>query len=261
VETSTSSQQQNNNQYYQAVIDAFKRVWKYKFLWIWGIFLPSGMSMNYGFDQNDLEDVNTEVIIFQIQQFWIEHSVWIILGAVALFILIIAIWIFSAIARGGVINSINNLQEIKECDQDKVNQKEQLRNIWQIGKLRAWNIIKLDLLFILIELILLTVVIPPVFLAFKANNPFSAFLVIFLAIVIFIPIVFIIIFSKSIGSVYVALDKETPLKSIEHGYNLFIKNKREVIKLILTFLLLTIVFSVVAGIAIIIIGGILFIIF
>jgi len=142
-----------------------------------------------------------------------------------------------------------------------VNQKEQLRNIWQIGKLRAWNIIKLDLLFILIELILLTVVIPPVFLAFKANNPFSAFLVIFLAIVIFIPIVFIIIFSKSIGSVYVALAKETPLKSIEHGYNLFIKNKREVIKLILTFLLLTIVFSVVAGIAIIIIGGILFIIF
>lgn len=250
------------NDYYQAVLDAAKRIWINKFLWFWGILLPSGLMIeNSRNGKEESESVNFDILIFQLRQFWIDNSAWIIAGLILFFFLIIILWLLSSIARGGVIDVLNELQEIDAEKQEKLNQKEYFKKVWKIGKLRFKNIIKLDLLFFLIFLILTTATVPPLFFAYKSQNPATLLLVAILAMLILVPLLLIISFTKNISLIYVALAKEKPSRSIEHGYNLLINNKREVIKLILTFLVLTFFVGIFSGMVFAVISLLFFLAF
>jgi len=250
------------NDYYQAVLDAAKRIWINKFLWFWGILLPSGLMIeNSRNGKEESESVNFDILIFQLRQFWIDNSAWIIAGLILFFFLMIILWLLSSIARGGVIDVLNELQEIDAEKQEKLNQKEYFKKVWKIGKLRFKNIIKLDLLFFLIFLILTTATVPPLFFAYKSQNPATLLLVVILAMLILVPLLLIISFTKNISLIYVALAKEKPSRSIEHGYNLLINNKREVIKLILTFLVLTFFVGIFSGMVFAVISLLFFLAF
>jgi hypothetical protein len=235
-----NSFENKRNDYYQAVLDAARRVWANKFLWFWGVLLPSGLiigNSQSGSEEN--ESVDLDILFFQWRQFWIDNSTWIITSLILFFFLIIVFWLLSSIARGGVINILNELQEIDTKKQEKVNQKEYFKRVWKIGKIKFKDIMKLDLLFLLIFLALITAAGLPLFFAYERHNPTTLSLVITLAILIFIPLSLIISFTKSTSLIYVALINEKPSRSIEHGYNLLMKNKKETLKLILTFLILT----------------------
>lgn len=245
------------NQYYQATISAFKRIWKYKFLWLWGVLLPSGLPMNYSFDQGKAKeiDLGPDTASFYFQQYWMNYAVWIISGIILLLIIVIICWLFSAIARGGIINCLSDLQEKEE--NKEVEWKKELKKIWQIGKLRFWNIIKLDLLFVLIGFVLALTAVLPIYFSKLSGNYLAVGLVVFLAVLVFIPIAFILILIKNICLVYVALAKETPFRSIEYAYGLLMKNKKEALKLILTLFILMIAVAIAAVIIFGIAGGIL----
>jgi hypothetical protein len=250
------------NDYCQAVLDAAKRIWVNKFLWFWGILLPSGLIIeNSQGRPEENESVDLDILFFQWRQFWIDNSVWIITGFILFFFLIIVFWLLSSIARGGVINTLNELQEIDTEKQEKLNQKEYFKKVWKVGKLRFKNIIKLDLLFFFIFLILITATAFPLSFAYKSQNPATLLLVVILAIMVIVPLLLITSFTKNISLIYVVLAGEKPSRSIEHGYNLLINNKGEAIKLILTFLVLTFFIGLFSGMVFTVISTLFFLAF
>lgn len=239
--------------YLDAFQDAFHRIWKNRFLWFWGIFLPSGFSMglnfNYSADESNFSQTPTdeEKIIQTVQTFTATH--WqLVIAAVALFVFfVIIMWILSAISRRGVIRTLDQLQNKEKPPIFK------WTDVWREGKSEYLRIIKLDVALTLLIMAVFVALALPIGFMFATKRIIAATFLTLIGFVIFIPLIFLINFVKNISVIFISLANTRIIRSIEGAYNLTLKNLREALKfLLLSFLLgLAKFFVAIAGVFII----------
>ncbi len=226
--------------YVEAFKKAFIRIWRYKFLWFWGIFLPSAFSFNINFPGSPNETRYENLSASQMQEkalgFLEENWKLIALGAAVFLLLSLILWIISAIARGGVISFLNFSQNLKD-DYKKISPKEEFKGVWTMGKNKLKKILKLDLLFYLASLAIFFVAMLPI-AASIMNGKKGLVFVIIAGLLVLLPLLFLFILIKNISLIYIVLANLKTFQAVEQSYYLIIKNIKELIKLLACFLLL-----------------------
>jgi len=220
------------NQYLQALKNSFQRVWYWKFLWFWGILLPGGIGFNFSSGQIPWNEKDDTVFPFSLETFlsWIQTH-WIITSLVIglIIFLIIISWLLSAIARNGLIKSLNEIQD---------KQPEKFKQIWHFGKKGLTSILKLDLFFALITFLVIIILIFPLVILFYQVDHNLFWLIptvgfIMLLVPIFILGGILLFYMKNIALIKIVLTKQKVVEVFKYSYQFIRKNLGEVLKLFL----------------------------
>ena len=218
------------DQYYQAAKESFKRIWQNKTIWFWGLFVSSGMYFNFSGNHKEEQQPLPEGFINDV---WVNYWNWILAGLLISLILIVVIWVISAIARLGVI---------KELDKKQNNKKHQLsfKGVWKIGKIDFKKVLILDLWLLGIVLGILILDLLLMFVAFAGNSVgFMITLGIILALATVISFILLAIL-KPLALIFLVLSNLTIKNSFIRSWGLLKGNIKEYLKLILTLFLISI---------------------
>lgn len=237
--------------YVEAAKESFFRVWFNKFLWLWGIFLPTGLYLNmYSLDTAPNEQGQSQLMgnFQQLKNFlqeqataygienWTEKLGYLFIG---LGIFFIVLWILSAISRAGAIRALDQLQN------NKRNKDFTLGFVWRNGKKGLGKIIVLDaIIFFTLLVIIFFLMTPLVLLAGKTNATLLAFLST-VAFIIYTPLLFLAIFIRNIGVIHITLANQKISQAVDVSYIQLMNNLGQAAKLVLVSLLLDILQSVV----------------
>ncbi|MEA2006816.1 MAG: hypothetical protein U9O20_01490 [Patescibacteria group bacterium] len=242
----TSSSQPSESwtsEYYKAIKAGLARVWLNKYLWFWGIFIPgAGASFNFGSQgEMDEEELSGKAQEFfqEATGFLSEYIIWIALGVLVLLLMGILFWTLSAVARSGVIQALEALQNPKE------GATYDFKGVWRAGKQRFLQIMLIDVVIGFSMLLIMIVLVSPIVLTFFQGKVFGGIMLALLAIVIYIPLVLLAVFLKQVGAIVTTLSKMDAVKSLEVSYFYVRGNIREVLKMLLSLVVL----GVVQGIA------------
>ncbi len=244
-------------------IALFKRAWhitfKYKFLWLFGLFLGISANFTGGTNYNFEKEESTEVYK-NLQNFLAENFIWLIVLSSILLALFL-IFIFLRIAsEGALISSINQVEEKEEIN---------LARSFKLGLHYFWKILAIKFLFGFSLFVAFIIIGAPTAILFILNMPLRGFVLLLLGLIIFIPLFiifsFIIIFSLR----FAVIKKQRVIKAIKSGFKIFRENIGPTlitflilfginavtsIILILFFLFLILIF----GVPSLILGGVLY---
>lgn len=203
--------------YINLIKRSFQLAWKYKFLWIFGLFiaLVSGGGLNfYGFDSgtetNQNYNLNSEFGSFLGHNFG-----WILAVLIILFLILIALWILAIFSQGGLIACAEKLER-----GEKTNLKDGLK----IAKEYFWRIFGLNLLIGLILFFSFLILGLPVGLLFYFQLWGRAILLLLLALVIFVPEAILLNLILTYALRGIVLGNKKIMESLRLGYNLVINN-------------------------------------
>lgn len=228
-----------------------KRAWyitgKYKFLWIFGLFL-GGSSINsassynnsYSNEINNSQDIN---FIEKGQELFFANL--LIIGIIT-FIVLVAILIMvciKVISYSAVIAGVNEIEETGESNFSRA---------FKLGIKYFWKILALHLLDGLFTVALLIILGLPVVLLFILNMPLRGFVLGLLAFMIFLPLVILINFVFTYASRSIVINKNKLVESIKTGFVVFKDN------ILASFLISLILFAINMGVTIIVIITLLF---
>lgn len=214
--------------YYQTVDESFRRTWKNKTIWFWGLFISSGMSFNFG--GNDSSEV-FPVGKGSAEEFFLSNWQWLIVGVFLLIVLFLIAWVISGVARSGVIKELNEKQ-------NKKNHKLGFKKIWSIGKKDFMKILGLDLAIIGIVLVVLAI---DAIVFLLASVTSSVALMIFVVIVLGVAsiLLFMILgILKPFALIKIILSNSTFKNSFISSWELIKGNFKEFFKLILTLIVI-----------------------
>jgi hypothetical protein len=218
--------------YYQAAKKSLKRIWQNKTIWFWGLFVSSGVYLN--FSGNHKEEDRKPLEEGFVNDIWVNYWNWIIAGLIILLVLVLIIWIISGIARSGVI---------KELDKKQNNKKHKLsfKGIWKIGKIDFKKILILDLWLLGIVIGVLIFDLSLMFLVFLSR---SVGLAIIFAIIFGLATILFLIFLailKPIALMFLVLANLSIKNSFLKSWNLLKNNVKEYLKLILTLFVVSVI--------------------
>jgi len=216
--------------YYKAVKEGFDRIWSNKSVWFWGLLISSGSAMNFSQDSGSTGPISEQYIQTLFSDYW--H--WIVSGLLLFMVLIILMWVVSAIARVGVI---------KEIDAKQNNKKHVLgfKKVWKTGKKDFKKMIWLDLYLLGVVLLVILinglVAIPLLFTGI--NQTFGLFV---FALVILISVLFVLGLAilKPLAQINMLLANLEIKEAFLRGWLTIKKNVKEVFKLIATFIVLAV---------------------
>jgi len=239
--------------YLEIIKKAAVIVWRNKFLWWFGFFVLISATSGSFFQYSPREQVIEKQKIFE---FIAAHREWIIFGGLAALAVWIILLIVGITGKGALIKSINNIVEKKESS---------FKIGWKEGKKYFWKIFLIGFLAgIFILALLIMFIIPIGFLFFNKAYLLGGILS-FLAIIIFIPVVFLVSFIRIYGYLYAVLGDLSLRDSLENAYALLQKNITPSILLSLVFLIVGALVTLAAIVVIIplviiflIIGALLF---
>lgn len=241
MENTESNKQANINQepdkekgYLNAFQEAFHRIWKNKYLWFWGIFLPSGFSLglNFNYGANNSSGGDEKKIETAVEGFLRDNWQWLVLGVILFVILMVFWWTLSAISRAGVIRILDQLQNKEKPPVFKFS------DVWKKGKKRYFQIIKLDVVMAMLVLAVIVALMVPTGFMFATHRIIAGSFLVIIGLLIFIPFIFLTIYVKNISIVFISLIRIGTIKSVEKAYNLAVSNLKEALKLLLVSLLL-----------------------
>ena len=216
------------NKYYQAAEEGFWRIWKNKSIWFWGLFIGAGAG--YSFFESKKENHNSEYAYGSFRSFLDLYWQWIILAIVLFVTFCIVFWLVSVVARAGIVWELNDKQ-------NKSKYKLGFKKIWMIGKKAFNRVFMFDLFFLalfLLAIILFSIFLIPLIIT---ENPVFFFLVI-LALILFLPFIFIIAILKPLALVFTVLSKITPKESFIKSWKVVKNNFIEFLKLTLTYIVI-----------------------
>lgn len=255
----TTNQQNNSNESNPRkqidFIGIFKRAagifYENRFLFWFGVLIALGSPAGFNLSSSSDNIASNE----SAKNFLTEHWQFAIVLAILLFVLAVAIFLVSLIAKAGLIKSVHLITLEKETI---------FKKGWKQGKKYLFKLFKLFLIFFFATLVLFLVLAIPV-IYFLANHLWvEALLVGLLAIAILIPIIFILAFTNIFAEFYIVLSDLRVWSAVEAGYNLFLKNLGNSLIFALLFLVVDIIFGIimlpVAGIMLVVLipAGILF---
>lgn len=233
--------------YYQVARESFKKIWQNKMIWFWGLFLPSGIYLN--FSGNHKEDQKTLDQGF-VGDFLSNYWGWVVFGVLTLLILGLVAWIVSAIARSGVIKEF-------DAKQNKEKHKLTFKGVWKIGKKDFKKILGLDLWLLGIVLGVLIFDLVLLLLAFMTDSTALAiFIAVFLGLATVLLLIVLAIL-KPIATILLVLADLTIKNSFLKSWNLLKSNLKEYLKLILTLFVISVIGGAVVTLLLLIGGALL----
>ena len=218
------------NEYYEKFKISFRRIWKNRFLWFWGMFLPGSAGIGFNVEEQ-LSKLKPEQI--NSWQTFIESNFESIafLSAVVLLFWIF-IWCISTISRSGVIQSLNCLHNPKN------RRKLDCGRVWKMGKKDFKNLLLLDFFIGLAILIVFLILFTPVAIMILTGNQAGA---IFIFIILLIFFFFFMVFMNylfQISTIYVVLANLEIFIAIKLASRLIMRNLFETAKLFSIFFLI-----------------------
>jgi hypothetical protein len=212
--------------YLEIIKKAALITWRNRYLWWFGFFILLSSAGGSSFQTWPRKgDVQGQKII----DFATSHKELVIFGLAALLLLWVIFGILGIMAKGGLIKSLNKVIENKDAG-FKSGLKEGKRYFWKI-----FFIGLLSAIFILATLIVFMI---PIGFLFYNKSYFLGGLLSFLALIIFIPVVFLVSFIRIYGYFYAILS-DLPLgESLENAYALLKKNIVPSIIISFTFLVI-----------------------
>lgn len=233
-------------------LDLLKRAWqitiKYKFLWIFGLFL-GGSSFGGGVNFNsNLDKYSDKVDRNQITNLF-EKSVDFVFGNIIIISLILLVILFlfllmiflKIVSEGAIIGAVNMIEKEKEIN---------FSQSFKLGLKYFWKILAIEFIFgviIFISVILLGI---PVALLFMLDMILRGLALLLLALAIFIPLVIILGFTSIYSLRFIVIKEEKVISSIKSGFNLFRKNLGATFIIYLLLLAINLVVTIISIIAI-----------
>jgi hypothetical protein len=202
--------------YLEILKKAWKVTWKNKFLWWFGFFLALGsLGSNFNFSNKSgwSEKINNGE--FFLSDFFSQNEELIFLAVVLFFLAVLAIGIMKIFSQAGILKALSKIEKQEETD-FKVNFKEGRKYFWKI--VGAGLVLGMAILFVLIIFSI------PIVMLFQLDSSIFAFICIFLALTIFIPLVVVVSYIGKYAIFYIVLSDLKIKESFENGYKVFRSN-------------------------------------
>lgn len=241
--------------YIEILKQAGRIVWQHRFLLWFGLLMALGSpgSFNIGGNNEDFGKQGEAA-----KNFFENHWQLVLAIALILFVVGIALFLISLVAKAGLVKSVNLVNQSKKTDfkTGPPEAKASFRAGWRSGKKYLGKLFKLAILFFLAAFIIVVILAVPIIYLIAVKSWFGAILVGIFAIAILIPIMFVFSLTKIFAEFYIVLSDLRLRSAIEAGYNLLLKNIGHSI----IFGLLLMVVSLAAGIILLPVAGIALII-
>ncbi|OGI17415.1 MAG: hypothetical protein A2Z52_00470 [Candidatus Moranbacteria bacterium RBG_19FT_COMBO_42_6] len=220
--------------YLEIIKNAARITWRNRYLWWFGFFILLSSTMGSSFQYSSREKIADREKIFE---FAATHREWIIFAGLAALAVWIALLAVGIIGKGALIKSVNSLIEKKETS---------FKGGWKEGKKYFWKIFFIGIFSAIFILATLLVFMIPIGFLFYNKAYFLGGLLSLLALLIFIPVVFLASFIRIYGYLYAILS-DLPLgESLENAYALLNKNIVPSIVISLIFLAIATLATMVA---------------
>jgi len=224
--------------YLEIIKKAAGITWRNRYLWWFGLIILLSSTGGNFFVWKKEKDIQGQEVL----DFVAAHKEPIIFAAVALFLLCLVLGILGIIAKGGLIKSLNKVIE---------NKKAGFRSGLGEGKKYFWRIFFIGIFSAIFILATLIVFMIPIGFLFYNKAYFLGGLLSFLALLIFIPVVFLVSFIRIYGYFYAILSDLPVGESLENAYALLKKNIVPSIIISLIFMLIATVATLAAFLIII----------
>ena len=241
-------------EYLELIKKSLRLAWRNKYLWWFGFFIAltnGGGSYSYSTDRKDWEKMSNSKFGEIISHFVADHWSSILAAIFFLAILFLCFFVISIISRAALIKSIDNLSR---------QQKGGFRNDFAVGKRYFWKLFGLGILLSFSVLAVVVLMMVPIVFLMILKSYLLGTILIFGAIVILLPLIFIAGFLRIYGTLYLVLSELSVWHSIENAYALLRKNIRSSIIMTMIFFILGFV-STIAVVAILIPLAIIFFVF
>lgn len=234
--------------YGHVISQAFRITWKYKFLWIFGLFL-GGFGANFNFGTGNFQSSPESSRVFRATALWAAANIGIIIAAGLLFLFIgLIFFVLSIIAQAAVVGA---------ADQAETSQIPTFGTSLQVGLTYFWRVLGLLLLvFLMVMAVLLILLIPLgilIYLVVSNQSPAIILLIVlfaFLFFIIFIPFAIVIGLVQHYALRYLVLSEKKVGEAIGMGWKLV----RTHLGTTLLLWLLSAALGIAAGIGLVIIG-------
>lgn len=209
--------------------EAFALVWKNKFLWLFGFFIMLGSaspSVNFRNSGSDSDALPSQLVDF------FQNNPAIAVSAIIVFVILnIALFLLRLIGTAAIIKSTNNI---------KVYRQSKIRTIISETKGYVWRLFMMEIIVSFTLLLLAIVLFTPIVYLFVLKAYVLGALSLVGAATIMLGIVIISIFLRKYGGMYIILADTKIRPSLEGAYNLFRKNIKESLFMMLISLALNI---------------------
>jgi len=194
--------------------------WKYKFLWLFGIFLSFGAGFNFRFYNFGTlpSSLNTTKFKHSASNWFLAH-IWLLatIGLI-LFLIWLAFFVMGIIAQAAVV---------KAADEAERGDKPTFTSMFKFGAGKFWRVLGLILFIFLIALAALVLLSIPIILSIimAVKNP-SVGLIVLTVLLVILLILLIIAFIIAIGLIfsyalrYAVIKDERIRKSVSLGWGL-----------------------------------------
>jgi len=216
--------------YLEIIKKAAGITWRNRYLWWFGFFILISSTSGSFFQYSPREKVVDKEKLFA---FTTAHREWIIFAVLAALAVWVALLVLGIIGKGALIKSINSLVEKKESN---------FKSGWKDGRKYFWKIFFIGILASIFVLATLVVFVIPIGFLFYNEAYLLGGLLSFLALVIFIPVVFLASFIRIYGYFYAILSGLAVGEALENAYALLKKN-------IVPSIIISLVFLAIATIA------------
>lgn len=160
--------------------EAYQITWKYRYLWLFGFIIAltsGGVNFQPTFQYQTSTGTELDRFYSQFISFVEKYLIYFIVAAIALFIILIILWLLGLISHGGLIDCVNKI------DRGEVTG---LIDGFQTGFKKFWTLLGTTILLILPVIILVLIItIPFVILiissamSLRGDNPAGVFSLIF----------------------------------------------------------------------------------
>ncbi len=223
--------------YFKLIQKAFHIAWKNKYLWWLGFFVAFGQSASvvFNYSKND-GPANQPVLDF------VYSHMPIILLAAAMILLIYAVIIVLAIVGRGSI--------IKAAGESVKGRKMNFHSAVHQGKKYFWRLFLIGLIMGALTIGTLFVFLVPVYFFFYTKSYITGSVIAALAVIIVIPLMFLITFLRTYGYLYAVLGDLPFGEALENAYSLFRENVLTSLVALLVFALIGLILAILVGLII-----------
>ncbi len=223
--------------YLKIVQKSFHLAWKNKYLWWFGLFLILGRSATIFFNYSKNDGSGSR----QALDFVYAHMPLVLLSVIMLLIVYAVLVILSVLGRGALIKAFG--ENIK-------GRKMNFNSAIHQGKRYFWRLFLIGLVVSVAEAVILFVFLTPITFFFYIKSYIAGVFVAALAVIILVPLLFLVAFLRIYGYLYAVLADLPFRESLENAYSLFKDNIGTSAVALLVFVAISLVLAILVGIII-----------